>query len=203
MASTALATPPAIRSWSTRAISQKAIRKLFPDNRAADAFEAHFMSRKLGNELPATLLSLLDGNDLPARMGKAILITTVDAQGWAHPALLSYGEVVAIDARRLRLATYGGSRTSSNLRRSGRLTMCVIEAGMAYYVKTRALEQQASPKLPGLARFEATVEHVLEDQAREDLEPDARITRGIEFNDRRPASEMLADWAAVLKALRE
>src|SRR5712664_3881337 len=81
MASTALATPPAIRSWSTRAISQKAIRKLFPDNRAADAFEAHFMSRKLGNELPATLLSLLDGNDLPARMGKAILITTVDVRG--------------------------------------------------------------------------------------------------------------------------
>ncbi len=56
------------------------------------------MSRELGNELPAALLSLLDGHDLPARMGKAILITTVDTQGWAHPALLSYGEVVAIDA---------------------------------------------------------------------------------------------------------
>src|SRR5713101_1628804 len=164
MASTALATPPAIRSWSTRAISQKAIRKLFPDNRAADAFEAHFMSRKLGNELPATLLSLLDGRDLPARRGKAILITTVDAQGWAHPALLSYGEVVAVDARRLRLATYRSSNTTSNLRRSGHLTLCLIEAGMAYYLKTRALEKQGRPGLPGLARFEATVEQVLVDQ---------------------------------------
>jgi hypothetical protein len=161
------------------------------------------MSRELRNELPATLLSLLDGSDLPARIGKAILIATVDAQGWAHPALLSYGEVVALDARRLRLATYGGSRTTGNLRRSARLTLCVIEAGVAYYVKTRALEQQASPQFPGLARFEATVEQVLEDQAREDLEPDARITRGIEFNDRRPASKLLADWAVVLKALRE
>src|SRR5258708_9181332 len=120
-----------------RAISQKATRKLFPDNRAADGFEAHFMSRKWGNELPATLLSLLDGHDPTARMGKAILITTVDAQGWAHPALLSYGEVVAVDARRLRLASYGSSGTSSNLRRSGRLTLCLIEAGIAYYVKAR------------------------------------------------------------------
>jgi hypothetical protein len=160
------------------------------------------MSRELGNELPATLLSLLDGSDLPARIGKAILITTVDAQGWAHPALLSYGEVVAIDARTLRLATYGGSRTTSNLRRSGRLTLCLIEAGMAYYVKTRALERDSSAHLPGLARFEATVEQVLSDQAREDLEPGARISSGIEFKDQRPAAVVLGDWATVLEALR-
>jgi hypothetical protein len=160
------------------------------------------MSRELGNELPGVLLSLLDGHDLPARMGKAILITTVDAQGWAHPALLSFGEVVAIDARRLRLATYGSSSTTSNLRRSGRLTLCLIEAGMAYYVKARALEQQATPRLAGLTRFEATVEQVLADQAREDIEPHAQITRGIEFDAGRPASELLAAWAAVLTALR-
>jgi hypothetical protein len=161
------------------------------------------MSRDLGNELPGGLLSLLDGNDLSTRMGMAILITTVDAQGWAHPALLSYGEVVAIDARRLRVATYAGSGTTSNLRRSGRLTLCLIEAGMAYYVKTRALEKQGSAKLPGLARFEATVEQVLSDQAREDFEPGARITSGIEFKDQRAASEVLADWTVVLEALRE
>jgi len=160
------------------------------------------MSRELGNELPAALLSLLDGRDLPGRMGKAILITTVDAQGWAHPALLSYGEVVAVDARRLRLATYRSSKTSSNLRRSGRLTLCLIEGGMAYYVKTQALEQQAPPELAGLARFEVTVEQVLSDQAREDLEPGARITNGIEFDPGRPASELLAAWTAVLQALR-
>ena len=134
-------------------------------------------------------------------MGKAILITTVDTQGWAHPALLSYGEVIAIDARRLRLATYRSSKTSSNLRRSGRLTLCLIEAGMAYYVKTQALEQQAPPKLAGLARFEATVEQVLSDQAREDLEPDAKITTGIQFAPGRPALELIAAWAAVLQAL--
>jgi len=159
------------------------------------------MSRDLGNELPAALLSLLDGHDLPSRLGKAILITTVDAHGWAHPALLSHGEVVALDARRLRLATYRSSGTSDNLRRSGRLTLCLIEAGMAYYVKTRAVEHEAPPGFPALARFDATVDQVLADQAREDLERGARIASGIEFDAGRPAAEVAAAWAAVLKAL--
>jgi len=160
------------------------------------------MSRDLGSELPGELLSLLDGHDLLARLGKAILISTVDAQGWAHPALLSYGEVVAVDARRLRLALYGSSGTSGNLRRSGRLTLCLIEEGMAYYVKARAVERQGAALPPGLAAFEATVERVLVDQAREDLEPRARITSGIEFDAGRPASEQLVAWASILNALR-
>jgi len=109
---------------------------------------------------------------------------------------------VALDEHRLRLATYGSSRTSSNLRRSGRLTLCLIEAGVAYYVKARAVEQQSAPELAGLARFEATVEQVLADQAREDVEPSARITSGIEFKTRQLESEQLAAWAATLKALR-
>ncbi len=160
------------------------------------------MSRDLGNNLPGAVLSLLDGHDLPPRLGKAILISTVDAQRWAHPALLSYGEVVAIDARRLRLALYGSSGTSGNLRRFGRLTLCFIEEGMAYYVKARAVEQQTAALPPALTRFEARVERVLVDQAREDLEPSARITSGIEFDAGKPASEQLAAWATVLNALR-
>lgn len=160
------------------------------------------MSRALGNELTGALFTLLDGHDLASRMGKAILITTIDAKGWPHPALLSYGEVVALEPRRLRLATYRTSTTSNNLRRSGQLTLCLIEAGMAYYLKTRAVEQ-AAPSLPtSLARFDATVEQVLADQAREDLEPGARITSGIAFDTGRSPSDFLAEWEAVLKALR-
>ena len=160
------------------------------------------MSRDLGSELPEALLSLLDGHDLPARLGKAILISTVDAQGWAHPALLSYGEVVAVDARRLRLALYGSSGTYGNLRRSGRLTLCLIEQGIAYYLKAQAVEQQSAELPPDLARFDATVERVLVDQAREDLEPSARITSGIEFDAGKPSSEQLSTWTSILNALR-
>lgn len=161
------------------------------------------MSRQLGNELPKEILTLLDGHDLPSRAGKAILITTIDAQGWPHPALLSYGEVLALDARRLRLATYASSGTSNNMRRSGRLTLCLIEARMAYYVKTRAEEQTSRfADFPTLARFEATVEHVLADQVREDVEQQAWIKSGIVFETAKPMAEVLGDWSAVLNALR-
>src|SRR5262249_61427655 len=125
------------------------------------------MSRDLGSELPEALLSLLDGHDLPARLGKAILISTVDAQGWAHPALLSYGEVVAVDARRLRLALYGSSGTSGNLRRCGRVTLCLVEEGMAYYLKPKTVEQPTAALPLAPARLQATVERGLVRQARQ------------------------------------
>lgn len=160
------------------------------------------MAQALGNTLPDVLLERLSGRDLPAGMGKAILITTTDPQGWPHPALLSYGEVVAVDARRLRLATYRTSGTSGNMRRDGKLTVCLIDEGMAYYVKTRVREEQdPMPGFPELARFEATVEQVLVDQAREDLEPGAGVTGGITFRLGRPDAQVLAEWQAVVDSL--
>jgi hypothetical protein len=117
--------------------------------------------------------------------------------------LLSYGEVVAVDRRRLRLALYRTSGTSGNLRRNGRLTLCLIEAGMVYYIKTVA-GQQPDP-LEGfaeLARFEATVQMVLADQTREELEPGARVTGGITFRLGRPDAEALQEWQAVVEGLR-
>lgn len=161
------------------------------------------MARAAGNTLPHVLLELLSGRDLPGRMGQAILITTTDPQGWPHPALLSFGEVVAVDPRHLRLAAYRTSGTSGNLRRSGKLTLCFIDAGMAYYVKTVA-EQQQDPMegFAQLTRFEATVEAVLMDQAREDLESEARLTGGITFRLGGSVEETLRGWQAVVDGLR-
>lgn len=161
------------------------------------------MTRPLGDTLPDVLLSLLDAGDLRGRVGKAILIATADARGWPHAALLSYGEVVAVDRRRIRLATYRKSTTSENLRRDGKLTLCLIETGMAYYIKAQARAQQ--DPMGGhahLTRFEAVVEAVLEDQAQEDLEPGAGVTGGITFCTGRPQGEVLRDWQAVVGSLR-
>src|SRR5438874_732311 len=98
------------------------------------------MSKALGSRLPADLLARLDGGDLEAVASKVIPIFTVDADGWPHPALLSYFEVVATDPSHVRMATYANSTTSGNLRRSGKLTLVVIDARVAYYVKTHAME---------------------------------------------------------------
>jgi pyridoxamine 5'-phosphate oxidase-like protein len=161
------------------------------------------MTRPVGDALPDVLLSLLDGRDLPGRMGKAILIATTDARGWPHPALLSYGEVVALDRRRIRLATYRESTTSGNLRRDGKLTLCLIEAGMAYYIKALALAKRDPMTAHAhLASFEAVVEAILQDQAREDLEPGTGLTAGISFCIERSEGEVLRDWHAVQDGLR-
>ena len=90
------------------------------------------MSRALGNSLPNVLFDLLSGRELAARMGQAILITTTDAAGFPHPALLSFGEVVAVDHRRLRLALYRTSGTSGNLRRNGKLSAEGIRKAIAH-----------------------------------------------------------------------
>ena len=161
------------------------------------------MARELGNTLPDLLCELLSGRDLSARIGQAVLITTTDAEGWPHPALMSYGEMVAVDTRRLRLALYRTSRTSGNLRRHGKLTVCPIGPNVAHYIKAVAgALQDPMEGFAHLARFEARVESVLADQAREDLEPGTCITGGILCDPGRPTEEALQGWRAVVDGLR-
>lgn len=161
------------------------------------------MSVILGDSLPAELVERLL-EPAPVRLQTlAILITTVDERGRAHPALLSYGEVGALDSRHLRLATYADSRTSENLRRRGTLTLCFVEEGAAYYVKTHVRELPGPPRgHPHLAAFEAEVEEVLFDGTRPDHESDAYLTGGITFRAADP-ERRLRDSASLRAALAE
>ena len=53
------------------------------------------MSQLLGKELTPALLQRLSGAEIESHEGKIIPIFTIDEAGWAHPALLSYYEIVA------------------------------------------------------------------------------------------------------------
>jgi hypothetical protein len=162
------------------------------------------MSRVVGSSLPAGLLERLRGDDLAARVGIAVVVVTGDDAGWPHPAMVSYGDMVAMDARRIRVAIHRTSGTAANLRRNGRLTFCFVEAGMAYYVKaTVEGHREPMPGFPSLARFDATVETVLLDAARADSEPGAAVLDGVRFSLGRPVAEVLRDWRTMLDALRE
>mgnify|MGYP001396359393 CR=1 FL=1 len=83
--------------------------------------------RRLGADLhdgPAQLISLaLLRLDERPRTPTA----TTDAAGRPHPALLSYGEVLARDASTLRLAAAKGSATAENMRIRGAVTLCLVE----------------------------------------------------------------------------
>ena len=136
------------------------------------------MSQLLGRELTEELFERLKGMDVHSKLGKAIVIVTVDDKGWPHPAMLSYYEVVAKERSRIDLAIGKTSTTAKNLRRTGKITILVTDSGMNYYLKGSAREIRGSmDKVPFMSLFRADLEKVLEDQ-----EPDATITSGVTFS---------------------
>src|SRR5262249_23468144 len=93
------------------------------------------MSRSIGDTLPHNVLERLNGHNLDAVSDRVLVVCSVDDRGFPHPALLSYFETIAIDARTIRLAMYSNSRSVQNARREGRLTLVLVEDGVAYYIK--------------------------------------------------------------------
>lgn len=135
------------------------------------------MSQVIGKELTQALFERLSGKDIDAHEGKIIPIFTIDEQGWAHPGLLSYYEVVAKDASTLDLALWKDSSTARNLRRTGKITLMISDQAVNYYLKGSVRElQHEMAGAPPVSRFRVTLEQVVEDQ-----EPNAEITTGLTY----------------------
>jgi hypothetical protein len=156
------------------------------------------MSQLLGKELPAALQQRLSGCEIETHEGKIIPIFTIDEGGWAHPALLSYYEIVAKDASTLDMALWKDSSTAKNLRQAGKVTLMISDKGVNYYLKGSV--RQWHYEMPGAApvsRFRIAVEQVIEDQ-----ESNAEITTGLTY--RRMTKRDANDFAAkVFRLLRE
>jgi hypothetical protein len=135
------------------------------------------MSQILGKELTAELLERLNGSEVESHEGKIIPIFTIDEAGWAHPALLSYYELVAKTVSTLDMALWKDSSTARNLRRTGKITLMVSDRGINYYLKgsVRELEYEMTGAAP-VSRFRITLDQVIEDQ-----EPNAEITTGLTY----------------------
>jgi len=155
------------------------------------------MSRLVGKELSEELFGRLSGEDIAAQMGKAIVIVTVDEDGSARPAMLSYHEVVAKDRSRIDLAIGKTSATARNLRRTGKITLLITDSGVNFYLKGRALELRESMEgVPFMSLFRVESEQVLEDQ-----EPDAVITSGVTFS--RPKKEVSQIVEKIFEGVRK
>jgi len=130
------------------------------------------MSVSVGAALPAEVMARLGGRELAVHAEKVILLVSVDEGGWPHAAMLSYFEVLAQDAHTLYLAIGGQSASARNLRERGKLTLIVVDVGLASYIKGRA--QEVRPRMevsPEDAVFRVTVDEVLMDRAREGESP--------------------------------
>ena len=156
------------------------------------------MPKSASRELTEDLYRRLSGQFIGENANKVVLVHTVDEQGWAHPAILSYFEVAAKDRCNIRLATYKTSRTTENIRRRGKVTLSIFDERTTYYIKGTASELAREMKAaPHNSKLNVVVEEVLIDQADPVLEPGAYITGGITYVNPNPPA------VAVLKELLE
>jgi hypothetical protein len=137
------------------------------------------VSRSLGRQLPDRLLARLFA-DPADRLAEAVVLVTVDPYGVPHPALVSYGTLLAVDASRLRLGLAKGTRSATHLRDSARAALLFADTELQLCVKVDAVSLPAAPSCPELVRFELHVRDVLEDRA-EGEEAGATLTSGISF----------------------
>ena len=156
------------------------------------------MTRSLGNQLPDSLRSLLDGSDLAQREGLTFQLLTNDEADWPQVALLSVGELLAVDAHTIRAGLWLHSSTSKSLTRVGRATLVAIANGNGYYVRVAA-RRGADLDLGTdgrLAYFVLDVQDVQEDSA-----DYAKLTAGVTFKLADPAS-VVPRWQRTIDALR-
>jgi pyridoxamine 5'-phosphate oxidase-like protein len=128
-----------------------------------------------GTELPPKLLDYL--GSLGKHKGKVLLALTTDRKGWPHVAMLSHWEIFARTTKDMRIATYASSRTTENLLRTGKVTMVLIDRGMAYYIEGAASPRGTQARLSNRF-FDVKVQRVLRDEL-----PGARITSGIRYTE--------------------
>ena len=111
------------------------------------------------SDIPTGVRSFLNGQNLLSKT-QALCLSTVDAEGWPHTALLSAGDVLALPSGRLRFAIFAGSGTAANLVRDGRLTLSMsLDGGMCELRMRVRTSGQGTQEVP-LAFFEAEVERV-------------------------------------------
>jgi hypothetical protein len=149
--------------------------------------------------VPAALRAVLDDEDLSRGDGFTVQLMTVRGDGWPHLTLLSVGEVVVIDERRLRLALWPDSTSASNLAVRGQLTLSAVIAPTSYLVRASAHRVgEVVGSLAGrLAAFEAVVDEVAADAA-----PYATLVAGVRYRLTDPPAT-LPRWAETRRALRE
>jgi hypothetical protein len=160
----------------------------------SDFDEIYEPSKRIATSfMPEEILEFLNGDDLDRKLSQAVRISTVSEDGWPHAAMLSAGEMLALDASEIAMLLYEGSNTSRNLARDGRLTLTLpLDHGLCE-IRLRATEK----KLEGRHRyFTAFAEDVRQHQS-----PYADIVSGVTFRLHDPTA-VLARWSRQIEMLR-
>lgn len=149
------------------------------------------MSERSKVEIPPELAELLNGEDLAAKSGTAVLLVTGD--GIPRVAALSAGEVLVRGAR-IGLLLYTGSRTCAAVRASGRGLLLGVADGALVRLHLVITERPDAPA--GRALLVGEVDTVEIDKVGY-----ATVTAGISFElaDPQRAVERWRDQIATLR----
>ena len=158
------------------------------------------MSRFVADQLTGPLLERLSIDRALGLADRAIVVCTIDELGWPHPAMLSSLEMVARDARNVRIATDVSSRTTRNLKTNRKLSLILADEDAVYYVKGDVLLVAATMRAaPKQAKFNLRVDSVLQDFAHE--YEHARMVSGIRIE--RAAADEAAARAKLTELLAD
>ena len=155
------------------------------------------MSKLIGDTIPSGLREELDGERLEEKIGPAYLLVTADDDGTPRPCMLSAGEVLAVDDRRLRFALWKGSRTCENLTRGERVLFCHVAPRTVLYLRGPAWSLTSNPEL-NLDCFELEVDSVESDD-----HVGMPVTSGISFAvERGDPADVVEAWRRQIAGLR-
>ncbi len=161
----------------------------------SDANDIYHPPEHISNTaLPDELVDFLDGENLDRKISQAIGLSTVDERGWPHAAMLSAGDMTALDHSRIGIVLYAESTTSKNLARDGRLTLTFRHGRGLCEVRLRAIEKKADRQH---RYFIATVKDV-----REHLAHYADVLSGVTFRLHDPAS-VIKRWNSQITSLHK
>jgi hypothetical protein len=149
---------------------------------------------RIVEELPDSVVTLLDGTDLEGRIGQVVLLIVAD-EGVPRIASLSVGEVLAIDSRTLAATLYESSRTSTALAAGGVGLLAIVDDGGLVKITVGA---QVLGIDGGRRTFRLGVRSVEVDSV-----PYARLVHGMEFELIDHEQQVLERWRSQLAGLKE
>jgi hypothetical protein len=156
------------------------------------------MTRRADDQRVTEALALLDGHRLEERVGDTLILCTTDPDGWPHIALLSAGEVVALDDGEIRVALWPNTAATRNLTANGKALLAIIGLRRCLYLRLDCRRgRDIRPVSTVLAAFSARIERAVEDEVGYAL-----ITSGIRF-DLGDQAKTVDGWSRTVAALRD
>lgn len=167
------------------------------ESNQSHAKSSHINDTEQPITLPPALLELWNGQQLEDKQHLAMLLLTVGENGFPYQAMVSVGEVLAMDEQHVRIALWTGTNTTGNLQRDGKALLSFVyqEAGWTVRLQMKELPVLENSRYPR-ARFEGTVEHI-----KQDIAQYADLLTGVTFRLHEP-EQGLERWKTTLDELR-